>query len=237
MIPSCPGTTPGGRAQRLGHRRARGCARRRQRTLPRARWNRLGCRTGGGLGRGERPDWKESQAPPTPPDSAGPRGENLSRNDFRRGGGSLPRHGPTHRQVVTAATLFLERFNVIFLAGDQIDRCRLLGAVNIPNLGIGPAGHRGNQGGIGWTGIGAQPQCAVVVAGNPEHIAAGKWRGDESTNSRAIIVRPIDRPHETGQQGAAAGIVWIVGVVGQITDGGARNVQPVFPQHRSGGVD
>ena len=101
---------------------------------------------------------------------------------------------------------FWMRFNVIFLAGDQIDRCRLLGGVDIPNLGIGPAGHRGDQAGVGRTGIGAQPQRAVVVARNPEHIAAGKRRGDESTDSRAIIVRPIDRPTKLGSRALPLGL-------------------------------
>ena len=129
---------------------------------------------------------------------------------------------PGHRQVVTPAALLHQGLDVITLPGDQADRRRLLARVGGPSAVIGPDVHVGDLRRVVGAGIRRQPQLAVVVAGDPEHVRAGGGRINVALHALAVVgdsrgVGGLERS-QVRCGGGGIRIVRVEGRIGQIVD-------------------
>ncbi|MBA7579963.1 hypothetical protein ES708_21847 [subsurface metagenome] len=143
---------------------------------------------------------------------------------------SYARALPGDCDVVRAGIFLVQDFNVVLLAGGQGNRGGLLLGVLIPLAPVYIAGHICfcNQGGVFGVAVGAKPQFAVSIAGNPEGVAAGCWRIQITTDTCPIGIGPVRRPFEAFYKFASGGVVGEIRVRGQVADRAAGYARPPF---------
>ncbi len=163
--------------------------------------------------------------------------QDRARHDLAGGARGLPGARPAHGQVVAAAVLFVQHFDVVLLPGHKADRSRFLGRVLVPLQRAGPAGVVGDPHFVIRSVVGAQPQLHLVVAADPEGVRARGRRDQEAADALPVAVGPVAGLCRVGPvhrtqlaQGVhPGGRVGVVGVAGQIGDRGAPDVGPLFP--------
>ena len=101
------------------------------------------------------------------------------------------RHLPGHREVVAAAAFLLQRFDVITKAVGQRYGGGLLRCIRVPFARVSPGGHRSNLDFVRWIFVRAQVKNGVVVAGNPEDVAARHRRYQQRAHPLAIVVGEV----------------------------------------------
>ncbi len=99
-----------------------------------------------------------------------------------------------------ASSQFLQQaLDVIFLAGLQRNRYRLLLPVLVPFLEGRPARHLGNERLVCRIGIRAQVQRTQVIRGYPEGVLPGLRRADEAPDPNSEIISLVGRYAECVQ--------------------------------------
>ena len=138
---------------------------------------------------------------------------------------SRVRQLPAHRQIVAATTLLLQRLDVIALAGLKRDRSGLLVGFFGPFAGRSPCVNRRDLDLVSRLIVCAQVKSAIIVARNPENVAAGGRRYEQRAHSLAITVRNIRRSLENRLDRFVRRIVRKIWAAGQVANSVAADVQ------------
>ena len=121
-------------------------------------------------------------------------------NHLARRGGRLARPGPPHRKVVSTVPFLLQRLHIIALICVQMDGGGLLARKLIPLTRVRPVWDRGDFHLVNKVIVGRKPQLALVIARNPECVAAGHRCRDIPAQTRAVVISPVGWRFEARQR-------------------------------------
>src|SRR5207249_5943301 len=120
-------------------------------------------------------------------------GDQVTSRDRRStiGGRGITRFSPGHREIVATTAFFLQRLDVVPESVGQGDGGRFLRGISVPLPRIRPGGNGRDLDLVRRVFIRAQVQRGIIVAGNPEEVAARYRRNQERAHPLAVIVGKI----------------------------------------------
>ena len=98
---------------------------------------------------------------------------------------------PADREVIAAAAFFHQGFDVILLPRHQRNRGAFLRGVFVPFATVRPVGVESDADAATRLVVGREPQFDVVVARDPEGVAASRGRGEKTAHALTIVLGNI----------------------------------------------
>ena len=137
---------------------------------------------------------------------------------------------PANRQIVAAALLLHQRFNVITSTSLQSNRLGFLFAILVPLPRGSPTRNRRNLHFVGRRVIRTQKQCAAIVARQPKNIVAGLRRQNKAPHPLPVVVRHVGRRFKVVEDGFAGRLRRETGMIDQVRDLHSADVRIHFLQ-------